>query len=291
MFTDRPPSHPGSRLVALLAAAIGLAACARIAGLEDHHLEQPGSDASIDAAAEAGADAADGDSAVGDSADASEAAIDVADVTAEEPSEAGGDVAPEAQPDAATHKSKAVIAADADDAMWTGCTAGPTDERLYADPGDRSIMVSDDEDDECAGLRFTLDIPAGAKLASARLTLSRSSGDILEDHTLLVRAWNSSSVPPFDDSHSEVAAQHDPGGLLGVSVGGWKPGTVNGPVTTPDLAVLLQAVVDRSDWAIDDQHRTIGLLLVKEQMAAQWVGFGDSSGALAPASLEYEWTE
>lgn len=289
MRTTLPASRPVTRLAALVAAVLAAAACARIAGLEEHHLEQPGQDAAFEAAAEAGADAGDEDSAL---VDASDVAVDVADVSSEEPWDAAADTAPEAPPDAAPAKRTATLQWNTDDALWIGCNTEPSDEKLFFEPGNRAIFVSDDEDEQCAGLRFRLeDVPAGAKIVSARLNLVRTSGDILPEDTLLVRVWDSSSVPPFDDSHTEIAASHDPAGLRTDSVGGWKPGTVDGPVSTPDLSALLQAIVDRADWASDDQHRYIGLLLLPEAMPIRWIGFADSSGALPAATLDYEWTE
>jgi hypothetical protein len=167
------------------------------------------------------------------------------------------------------------IVADSDDAMWNGCPLASADERLAYGSNEPFLFVGNDQDLQCAAFRFSAAVPPGSTIQAAALRLTRSGGDNLATDTLQIRAWDSVNVPPFDPAHTETAAQHDPAGVLDTAILDWEPGAVDGTVVTPDLTVLVQAVVDRPDWEL---NKTIGLMLLAQEMPDRYVGFLDSSG-------------
>jgi hypothetical protein len=274
----------------ILSASFG--GCAWIVGLEDHRLDPGAADAAtVDAPADVSVDTG------SDAQDASheDASADVAiDPPEEQPPEASDDVADsgDAQGEgdaeaAAPLTITATISADEDDGMWNMCTQSPSDERLRLSPSERVICVSDDADDQCAGLRFDLSaVPAGATIQSAILTLAKVNAPITAAETIQVKVWDSPSTPAFNDAHTEVAVEHDPGATIwtGGVVQDWHPDASAGPTSSPDLSLLVQRVVDLPSWGSPDTRVTF--LLLRQSLPITYVCFADSSSGVNAASLK-----
>ncbi len=98
-----------------------------------------------------------------------------------------------------------------------------------------------------AGFEFLLQVPHGAFVAEARLRMLAAYGQFLGPIST-IRAYDVGVAPPFDPASDTPLAEWAP--LTATSVG-WappifEPGAFH---ESPDLSPLLQAVVDRDDWA------------------------------------------
>ena len=307
----------------LLGLAVGcavfatIAGCAVIAGLDEHTLEgappdaaqdspadtsadltdgtesgnsEAGADSPVDVSqepvpdasddgAEAGRDADSGEASPETDADASEVEVDAAEEGVDAPEE------PDSAHDAGPQVVTDTIWADEDDGMWIQCGGSPSDERLYYAAGDKGIFVSDDTDNECAGVRFHLSIPKGAVIDSAIITLHLYDWSTSPGDTMRVRVFDSGSTPPFHDNHTEPAVQHDPAGVWSSSVDGWEPGATGGPVKSPDLSTLVQHVIGLPSWESDGAQGTIAFLITPQSMYNTYVGFEDSASGTNPPSI------
>lgn len=168
-----------------------------------------------------------------------------------------------------------VILDDTDDATWLD----ETDERLHVAENDMRIEVGADSDNGRAGLRFELPVPPGSTIQSATLHLRRDNGSADPTHTMLVQVFETSEMPPFDDTHEHPPGEHVEGGVWEMSVGDFSPGTTNSYVVSPDVSVLVQHVVDRDDW---QSGGAIGFLLSPDDfviptMPMAWATFADST--------------
>jgi hypothetical protein len=263
--------------------------CAWIVGLQDHHLDQSAPDASA-------ADSPSDVSTDPDVFDASQedAPVDTAiDQNQEQTPEASDDAADaeDAQPEADVEAAAPVlitvnISADQDDATWIHCTQSPSDERLYISPTEHWVCVSDDADDECTGLRFDLSgVPAKATITSATLTVTKVSAPIYPENTIQVKVWDSTNTPQFDESHTELAVNHDPAATVwgAGAVQDWHPQPLAGPTTSPDVKALVQHVVDLPSWGATGTYVTF--LLQRQSIYNMFVCFADFSSGVNAASL------
>jgi hypothetical protein len=276
---------PCSLLAAMLATSSG---CAWIVGLDDHHLDTSPSDASV-------LDATEEDVSVDQDASDASHEDSSADAPGDQVQEEAADAhdasdAPDA-PDgeaAASITKDFPIQADEDDGMWTQCSQALSDERLYYSSTEHTINVSQDQEDECAGLRFDLsEIPKGAHIVSATLTLTKVDAPLSDTDSIEVKVWDSANTPPFNDAHIEQAALHDPAGLwTGAAVQGWLPKTAAGQTTSPDLSTLVQHIVDLATWNDGGSH--VALFLQRQAMVNTYVAFDDFSG-MTPGVLHVTW--
>jgi hypothetical protein len=170
------------------------------------------------------------------------------------------------------HEVDDLIEDDADDAMWYSCNDPANANELFYEEIDtrRWIVVAGVTFNECVGLRFQLDgIPNGARIERAVLTVWHLKDEYMDQQlvaTPSVHAWNSVNVPPFSDTHDHQPEAHDPAGFVGGSVS-WE---IDTDVTTamdvegPDLAPLVQQLVDRSDWSA---NANIGFAIIDHDPA------------------------
>jgi hypothetical protein len=158
---------------------------------------------------------------------------------------------------------------DTDDAVWISST----DERLVYRDDEPFLEVGADFEMARAGFRFSLPLPSGAVVESARLYVMRITGEASASETMLVQVFDSASVPPFDDDHEHRPEEHDPHGLYRIGVFGFAVGRDGETVQSPELASLVQHVVDRDDYA---EGGTLGFVLSADQLDS-WVQFADRS--------------
>lgn len=174
-----------------------------------------------------------------------------------------------------------VIMNDADDGTWISLT----DERLHYGTEYVYVEVGNDAEAGRTGLRYVLPVPSGATIRAASLSLHRVIGDALATETMRAQVYESSNVPPFDDTHVHRPEAHDPGGLWATFVPGFAVGSDGDDLTSPDLGVLVQHVIDRPDWT---PGGTIGFVLSADQMGSHWVDFTDSvTGYGATLNVSY----
>jgi hypothetical protein len=172
------------------------------------------------------------------------------------------------------------ITNDTDDATWIG----GNDERLSFSTDEPFDEVGVDADMGRAGFRFELPIPPNSVVESAVLRLIHSKGDANEAETTFVQVYDSASVPPFDENHVHAPSEHAPEGLWPVLVSGFAVGLAGSQVESPDLAVLVQHVVDRPDWV---SGGNIAFVITPETLGT-WVSFADSaSGSGARLRVTY----
>ena len=98
--------------------------------------------------------------------------------------------------------------------------------------------------------------------------------------------YESADVPPFDDTHVHPPAGHCPGGLWSATVNGFALGDNGTWITSPDLYVLVQHVVDRPDYVAGGY---IGFVL-SPAPSVVWASFNDSSAGSNAARLHVVYT-
>jgi hypothetical protein len=176
------------------------------------------------------------------------------------------------------------IAADEDDALWID----GTDERLHYSADDLTLEVGTDAEVGRTGLRFHVSVPPRAVVTSARLGLRSENTHTAASSTMKVSVYDSVDVPPFSDLHQHQPADHDPRKLAGHEVTGFAVCETGEVCVSPNVAELVQRIVDRSDWT---GTGWIGFVLAPDDFAADsWISFEDSAaGAVAPAlEIDYD---
>jgi len=171
---------------------------------------------------------------------------------------------------------------DGDDATWID----GNDERLSYATDQPFDEVGADAEMGRAGFRFELPIPPNSVIESAVLRLNRIDGTALETETTMVQVYDSVSVPPFDEEHVHAPSEHVPEGLWPVLVSGFEVGAGGSQVQSPDLAVLVQHVIDLPGWVSDS---SIAFVLSPETLST-WVGFADSTSGAGGARLRVTYT-
>ena len=169
---------------------------------------------------------------------------------------------------------------DADDGLWINGTT----ELLHHRPDLFVLEVGDDAEAARTGFIFRPAIPPGSQILSARITLSRLSGDAQATDTIGVQVFDSAHMEPFNATHVHPPAQHVPEGIWSTVVPGFALGTAGSDITSPDLAALVQHIVDKADWT---SAGTVGFFLAPDQENGHWAYFADSSDVtLGGAKLE-----
>lgn len=153
---------------------------------------------------------------------------------------------------------------------------GQYQERLRYSDTDQWLEVGNDAEMGRIGLRFVLPIPPKATIVSASLQLQRVSGTALSTDTMTIQVYDTGNVPIFDATHHHGPAAHASQGLYATAIRGTLMGENGKPVTTADLKLLVQRVVDRSDFGMNGTMGTIGFVLAPE-LTASWAAYGDSS--------------
>jgi hypothetical protein len=174
------------------------------------------------------------------------------------------------------------ISDDRDDATWIG----GDDERLSYRPDQPFDEVGADSEMGRAAFRFELPIPPNSVIESAELRLNHTEGSADETETMLVQVYDSASVPPFDGDHVHAPSDHTPGGLWPVVVSGFAVGLGGSEIRSPDLTVLVQHVIDRSDWI---SGGSIAFVLSPDTLTT-WVGFADRASGSDGARLRVTYT-
>jgi hypothetical protein len=99
------------------------------------------------------------------------------------------------------------------------------------------------------GLRFSdIDIPAGATITAAYIQFqTRETGSVVTD--LQVRGLASDDAAPFTTAPNDLSARPATSSLVNWQPPAWNLVNEAGPAQrTPDLALVLQEIVDRSGW-------------------------------------------
>jgi hypothetical protein len=186
-----------------------------------------------------------------------------------------------------------VVQEDADDCVWTideGGT-GQLHERLAFDTDNYRLFVGTDVDNQKMGFRFPLTGLAGVEVTSARLQLSREQGNNDDTRRLVVRAWDTPAVAAFEQGHPHGPDGHQAQGFLVTEIE-WKPLTELGTDISPNLAPLLQRIVDHPDLATTPEPY-VGLVVFPVPDSEVWyVGYQDSSSpSVEPPRLVLEYIE
>ncbi len=149
------------------------------------------------------------------------------------------------------------IAADSDDATWTGST-----EHVMIENGGFLLQIGNDARKPTAGLRFSVPLPQGSQVLDARLELQLLNLTDTAGSTVRVQAWNSIAVPPFSNTHVHPAELHASGNLSTTSIGGLS--AVWGTTVSDDLSPLLQPLIIMSEWS---SGTYVGFVLTADQIA------------------------
>lgn len=173
------------------------------------------------------------------------------------------------------------IPAHVRDADWN-----PAFGQNLANPYDANGLCAGRDGDgpwEC-GLAFPVNIPQGAAISSARITV-RATSDNLGSPQLAIRGYDIGSVLPFAAGPTRLTLWHP----LTSSAVPWSPPAVGAGTLydTPNLASIVQEIVDRSDWVAGNH---LGFVIDGSPTAGDawrcWRNF--VSGA--PATLTIEWS-
>lgn len=178
------------------------------------------------------------------------------------------------------------ITKSADDCTWI-LGNGEYQERLRYSDTEQWLEVGNDGEMGRMGLRFVLPIPPKSTIVSASLQLQRVAGTASSTDTMSIQVYDSGNVPAFDGSHRHAPGLHVTAGLYATAVRGTLMGENNKQVTSADVKLLVQRVVDRSDFAANGAMGTIGFVLSPD-LTTSWVAYGDSSnGAGATLRVSY----
>ncbi|HET9934126.1 MAG TPA: hypothetical protein VFQ35_25665 [Polyangiaceae bacterium] len=169
---------------------------------------------------------------------------------------------------------------NSDDCTWI-LVNGAYQERLRFSEANPWLEVGSDTEQGRIGLRFALPIPPKATIVAASLQLTRVDGNAAATNTLTVQVFDTGDVPAFDASHTHGPRDHGTAGLYGTAVRGTMVGEKGKTITTGDLKVLVQRVVDRADFVQDSG--TIGFVIFPDTVR-DWAAYGDSSNGMG-ASL------
>lgn len=182
----------------------------------------------------------------------------------------------------ATLNLELTISKPTDDCTWIN----GSEERLRFSDTEQTLEVGTDAEMGRAGLRFTLPIAAGSRIVTAILRVYRVLGETGDADTLAIQVFDVANVNPFDATHMHAAQDHASGGLWAIKASGMPVGKANQFTQSPDLAPLIQHVLDKPDWM---PGGAVGFVLSPEMMNG-WVGYADSSagsGRAATLRLSY----
>jgi hypothetical protein len=211
-----------------------------------------------------------------------------ADASAEDAAADVNDASPPAV-DAGAQTLSITLTNDTDDALFR-IVSGELDEKLHFSPDEGAagytIEVGVDGEQCRTGLRFTLPIEPGAEVESAVITLRRvgPESNVSDSATMRVQVFESPAVPPFDEQHQhDTPVQHATGILWPTSVGGWPVGLTGASTESPELAALVQHVVDGASWQAGS---VVTFLIFPDAMTGnEYAQFRDSYAAEYPPVL------
>jgi hypothetical protein len=116
-------------------------------------------------------------------------------------------------------------------------------------PGDPVDYVSNDAQHASAAVEFQLDLPRGVTIQSAYLIVRAGPAQQASAiGGMTVRAYDTSDAAPFANGPYGSLETHQPtlaDSVVWVEPLSWRPGE---DYTSPEIAVLLQAIVNRLDW-------------------------------------------
>jgi hypothetical protein len=149
-------------------------------------------------------------------------------------------------------------------------------------------FVSSDSEAETGALEFALDVPAGATILSANLILRAApSQSPSSTGAMRVRAYDVDDATPFvDGAPIDLVAKHPLAAQSALwSAPTWTAGQDQ---TSPDLAALVQAFVNRSAYAVG---KHLGLVIDEGTLPANhYYGWEDFASGGTPARLSVTYT-
>jgi hypothetical protein len=101
-----------------------------------------------------------------------------------------------------------------------------------------------------------------------------------------VQVFDSVSVPPFAEAHLHPPEAHDPAGIWPTAVTGYRAGSDESIVESPELRELVQHLVDKPGWT---ESSVLGFVLSPDSITT-WAGFADSSASSGRASASVVYT-
>jgi hypothetical protein len=144
-------------------------------------------------------------------------------------------------------------------------------------------MAYDDGDRQVVGLRFSdVTVPRGAAVTRAWIEF-RSVSDSDDQADLVIRAQASDDAAAFTASIGDIGSR--PTTAAGVT---WSPApwVIGGAYRTPDVAALIQAIVDRPGWS---SGRSLALLVSGTSGTRNAMAY--DKGADQAAVIHVEWTD
>jgi hypothetical protein len=153
------------------------------------------------------------------------------------------------------------IAHGDDDALSVDKAATDTE---YTGAGPYGGISSDSTDRYEHGMRFHLSVPQGATIDTAYLTVSYGNRVGVDNtDSMGVYAYDVDTAPVFVNGHTHLLSTH---ATLGATVVNWQQGTISTQtVTSPNIASVVQAVVDKVGWASENY---IGFVV--QMVGATW---------------------
>jgi hypothetical protein len=177
---------------------------------------------------------------------------------------------------------EATIEKPTDDCTWIN----GTEERLRFSDAQPVLEVGNDAEMGRIGLRFTLPLATGAHILTAILRIYRVGGETADSDTLALQVFDVANVAPFDATHMHAPAAHASGGLWSMKVGAMPVGKANQFSQSPDLAPLVQHVLDKAEWT---PGSAVGFVISPETMSG-WASYGDSASGTGKATLRISYT-
>ena len=128
---------------------------------------------------------------------------------------------------------------------------------------------------QVAGMRFALDVPPGAVVTAAYVQFTAKEGSS-GGASLSVRAQAADNASAFSSASGDLTGRPRTSAAVAWSPGAWTLNAAGAAQRTPDLAALVQAVVDRSGWQAGNH---LALLVDGSGKRSAWSYDGKASAA------------
>lgn len=155
---------------------------------------------------------------------------------------------------------------------------------------EKTMFVSNDSENETAGMQFQLDIPANAIIQSASIQVQAGgSQSTTSTGSLAINRYEAGTLPAFSDGPFGDLINFNSLALSPTVY--WQPGTawsLGSMHATPDLSGLVQSFIQRADY---QPSSFIGFVVSEGTVPyGKYYGWNDYSAGTAPATLTVTYT-
>ncbi|MBN1672495.1 MAG: carboxypeptidase regulatory-like domain-containing protein [Kiritimatiellae bacterium] len=143
--------------------------------------------------------------------------------------------------------------------------------------GSSDLELIQDTLDQAVGIRFSaLAVPPGALIRSATIQF-KAKDNTLDPTSLTIRGHDTADAPAFTTNATDVTARAlTTAAVAWDSVPAWTNGYAGADQCTPDLAPVVQEIVDRADWS---SGNALAVVITGSGLRRAWSYDGETNGA------------